>query len=182
MIPDIEKRTVYRIAIVGGESTGKTTLSVSLAHQLGCLWVPEFARYYLDAAGPKYSEPEVVMMARGQVIMEDAMARQQLADVRPVLVCDTNLVVFYVWLQHSYNRVPDWITDALAGRRYDLTLLCAPTLPWQEDPLREHPDLQDYFFEQYQQVLRQFDIPYRSVDATKFSVADLATDLELAGV
>ena len=33
-----------RVALLGGESSGKTTLAIALAQALGTVWVPEYGR------------------------------------------------------------------------------------------------------------------------------------------
>ena len=38
-----------RVAIVGAESTGKTTLATALAEHYRTAWVPEFGRLYTEA-------------------------------------------------------------------------------------------------------------------------------------
>lgn len=149
-----------RIAIVGGESTGKSTLAQSLSNKLGCLWVPEYARYYLEIHGPAYTQPMVEEMARGQQTLELAIAAQAKQRGDQFLVLDTTLVVFHIWHQHSYGWVPDWIQEYISKQSLSLCLVTAPDLPWQPDPLREHPDLREYFFAQYQKVLNSYRIGY----------------------
>ena len=39
-------KNIIKIAIVGPESTGKSTISKGLAQHYQTLWVPEYARYY----------------------------------------------------------------------------------------------------------------------------------------
>ena len=43
-----QKSDCLRIVLYGPESTGKTTLARSLAEHYKTLWVPEFARNYLQ--------------------------------------------------------------------------------------------------------------------------------------
>lgn len=158
-----------RIAIVGGESTGKSTLAQHLAGQLGCLWVPEYARHYLEQTGPVYDKRAVEDMARGQLILEDALAVQAASLGHEWLVCDTTLLVIEVWMQHSYQHVPTWIEETNRTRNYHTTLLCAPDLPWEYDPLREHPDLREYFFLEYKRVLKKYGLEYVLVDGERKS-------------
>jgi nicotinamide riboside kinase len=57
------------------------------------------------------------------------------------------------------------VEEELARRTYDLILLCAADLPWQADPLREHPDLEqrEQFFTQYLQLAQASGIPYQHI-------------------
>ena len=59
----------YIITIVGPESSGKTTLARQLAAELGCPWVPEYARQYLEQRGGYYDETDLDMIAEGQMMV-----------------------------------------------------------------------------------------------------------------
>jgi nicotinamide riboside kinase len=78
------------------------------------------------------------------------------------LFCDTDLRVIQVWSQHRFGKVDPWVLEEIARRTYDLILLCSPDLPWQEDPLREHPELEmrQHFFEFYQQLTQASGFPW----------------------
>jgi nicotinamide riboside kinase len=61
------------------------------------------------------------------------------------------------------------VLEEIARRTYDLILLCAPDLPWQEDPLREHPELEmrQHFFEVYQQLSEASGFPWVLISGEK---------------
>ncbi len=56
----------FVITIVGAESSGKTVLAKQLADALSCVWVPEFAREYLEKLGRPYEIEDLEEIARGQ--------------------------------------------------------------------------------------------------------------------
>lgn len=64
-MPELLKPFV--ITVVGPESSGKTTLARELAHNLGCPWVPEYARAYLSELGRTYHEQDLLKIAEGQL-------------------------------------------------------------------------------------------------------------------
>ena len=122
------------IALLGAESTGKTTLAAALADQLAqdsglrVSWVPEVLRLWCDERGrtPRVDEQEGIL--REQHTRIDAAA-----STHDLVVCDTTAVMTAV-----YHRIVfgDRSLDALAAglhRRVDLTLLTALDLPWQAD-------------------------------------------------
>jgi NadR type nicotinamide-nucleotide adenylyltransferase len=125
-----------RISITGPESAGKSTLAAELAAHYGTVFVPEYARTYLEANGPGYLLPDLEAIARGQLAAEDAAAAQ----ATQLLFCDTDLLVIKIWAENAFGACPAWVLAELARPRYALTLLLAPDLPWAPDPLREHPD------------------------------------------
>jgi NadR type nicotinamide-nucleotide adenylyltransferase len=128
--------TPLRISITGPESAGKSTLAAELAAHYSTVFVPEYARAYLEANGPRYALPDLEAIAHGQLAAEDAAAAQ----ATKLLFCDTDLLVIKIWAENAFGTCPAWVLAELARSRYALTLLLAPDLSWAPDPLREHPD------------------------------------------
>ena len=147
-----------RILILGPESTGKSTLAEKLAKHFAEPWVPEVAREYLEKLERPYAFEDLLQIGKQQMRTEDELAMQ----AQNYLFCDTDLRVIQVWSQHRYGKVDPWVLEELARRTYDLILLCAPDLPWQADPLREHPELEmrQQFFEIYKQLSQASGIPW----------------------
>src|SRR5438105_15460655 len=48
LAPNVRACLVKRVAIVGAESTGKTTLAEELARHFDTVWVPEYGREYTE--------------------------------------------------------------------------------------------------------------------------------------
>ncbi|MEY3648290.1 MAG: hypothetical protein RLZ13_1175 [Bacteroidota bacterium] len=147
-----------RILILGPESTGKSTLAEKLAQHYAEPWVPEVAREYLENLDRLYTYEDLLQIGKQQMNLEDELA---LTATR-FLFCDTDLRVIQVWSQHRYGKVDPWVLDEIARRTYGLILLCATDLPWQEDLLREHPELEmrQHFFEVYQQLAQASEFPW----------------------
>jgi NadR type nicotinamide-nucleotide adenylyltransferase len=147
-----------RILILGPESTGKSTLAEKLAEHYAEPWVPEVAREYLEQLDRPYGYDDLLQIGRQQMQLEDEMA----AGAKNHLFCDTDLRVIQVWSQHRFGKVDPWVLEEITRRTYDLILLCAPDLPWQEDPLREHPELEmrQQFFDVYQQLTLASGFPW----------------------
>jgi NadR type nicotinamide-nucleotide adenylyltransferase len=150
--------TMKKIVVIGPESTGKSTLSEALAQALHTSWAPEYARQYLEEHGPGYVEDDLLAIARGQVAAEDAQALL----AHQYLICDTDLHVVKVWAEYKYGRVHPWIVEEIARRKYDLYLLTDIDLPWQDDPLREHPqpEMRQYFYEVYRKIVADSGVPF----------------------
>lgn len=151
--------SLIKVAIVGPESTGKTSLAEKLAAHFNTHWVPEYAREYLDKTGGKYGQSDLLKIARGQVNLEDKLAKES----QNLLFCDTNLLVIKIWSEHKYQNCHPWIIQELMRRKYDLHFLCDVDIPWKEDPLREHPDLRIYFFKRYRTELTNLKIPFHVI-------------------
>jgi nicotinamide riboside kinase len=61
-----------RIAILGAESTGKSTLAPALAARYGTLWVPEYLREFVETQQRVPFEDDQIDIARTQRAREDA--------------------------------------------------------------------------------------------------------------
>lgn len=156
---------MLKIAITGPESTGKTTLARQLAQHYHTLWVPEYARFYLTFLDRPYTPEDVVEMAKGQVHWENELAKL----TKTFLFCDTDLIVAKIWLKFKYNIQNEWIERQLKSKSYALHLLCNMDLPWQDDPLRENPNLQDRqtLYDLYKKELEALDVPYFEIGGSE---------------
>jgi len=131
-MPPRSSQRVRRVAIVGPESTGKSTLARRLAAEFDTLFVPEYAET-LIAAG--VTDPTALTtrdledFARGQHASEDSLADS----ARSWLICDSDALTTQLYAERLLGICPRWIAAEAAERRYDLTLLCAPDVPWQPD-------------------------------------------------
>lgn len=139
-----------RIVLTGPESTGKTTLASALAAHYQLPLVPEYARQFLDGLSRPYEEADLLTIAKGQWAAEEATAAQN-----PYIVCDTSLLVIKVWSDFKYGRCHPWIVEKWRKRSGQLYFLCGTEVPWQYDPLREHPDYREELYEIYKINLQQ---------------------------
>ena len=145
-----------KIAIVGPESTGKSTLSAKLAAHYKTEWVHEYAREYLNSINRSYNYDDLKFIAQGQLEEED----RKLEDASKLLICDTTLLVLKVWSESAFKKCDEFIVSNLNKRNYDLHLLCNIDLPWVPDPQREHPDKRKYFFDLYEAELKKRKLNY----------------------
>jgi NadR type nicotinamide-nucleotide adenylyltransferase len=147
---------VKKIAIVGPESTGKSTLAEALAQHYQTVWVPEYARGYLSKLGREYDQSDLIKIAHGQLRLED----EWINDANRFLFCDTNLVVIKIWSEFKYGTCAPEILQRMQERKYDLHLLTNIDLPWEADPQREHPDKRMELFNLYETELKNQKLPF----------------------
>lgn len=130
-----------KIVVLGPESTGKSYLCSQLASYYHTSWVPEYAREYLMANGKDYTPDDLLIIAREQLLREEAALKNVHGPGSDLLFIDTDLYVIKVWSEFVFNRCDNSILTRIAERHYDLYLLCNTDLPWVADELREYPDL-----------------------------------------
>jgi len=152
---------MIRISVTGPESTGKSWLAQQLAEHYNSLWVPEYARKYLESINRPYTYNDILLIAKNQFIEENALAQNT-----ELLFCDTDFCVTSIWCNVKYGKCHHWITEHLKQNNYNLYLLCDIDLPWQYDPLREHPQMRAALFEMYKDLLSGHGFNYRIVSGT----------------
>jgi NadR type nicotinamide-nucleotide adenylyltransferase len=152
---------MIRISITGPESTGKSWLAEHLALHYQTKWVPEYAREYLEKIKRPYSYNDILMIAQNQFEEETSHESET-----HLLFCDTDFCVTSIWCNVKYGKCHPWITSELNQNHYALYLLCDIDLPWQYDPLREHPDMRKELFEMYQNLLEEKHFNYKVVTGT----------------
>ena len=157
-----------KIAIIGPESTGKSTLCEQLAEHYHTLWCPEYARKYLLEHGTAYSFDDLLAIAKGQVALEEefvqlAIGNRQLAtpEAYPLFI-DTDMYVMKVWCEFVFGKCHEYILEQIAERKYDLYFLCNVDLPWTHDELREYPDLEtrQKLYQIYKGIMTDQTVPW----------------------
>ena len=152
---------MFKIAITGPESTGKSTLSEKLAHHYNTNFVPEYSRSYLENFVGQYTENDVVEIAKGQynLILEEEKKSSK------ILIADTEIVVCKIWVEYVFKHSNRVIDEILKQQDFDLYLLCDIDLPWVYDPLRENPNIDERkeLFEIYRNTLEQMKVPFEIV-------------------
>lgn len=131
-----------RIVIYGPESTGKTTLAEKLAQYYNTVWVPEFARSYLDEKGVWVELSDIPIIAKGQIAGEDKLAQQ----ANRLLICDTELITTCVYSRHYFGECPAEVLQKADERQYDLYLLLDIDVPFVADWQRPDADSREEFF------------------------------------
>jgi NadR type nicotinamide-nucleotide adenylyltransferase len=145
-----------KVVILGPECTGKSELSEFLAREFQTVWVPEFARTYINNLTRPYEASDLPNIARGQLTLEDKLA----SEGNNLLICDTDLYVIKIWSMFKYGFVHPEISTAINDRKYDLYLLTYIDIPWVADPLREHPHERERLYELYLNEMRHQPVPF----------------------
>ncbi len=154
---------MIKIALTGPESTGKTELCIRLAEHFQAVYEPELAREYVEKLGYTYTFEDVCTIARLQSEQE---MKYEAGEKDKLVFFDTDLIITKVWLEFKYGQVPEYITENLSARLIDLYLLCEPDLPWVSDPVREHGDDREFFFDWYEREINIQGTPYVKISGT----------------
>ena len=161
-------KSVINVAILGAESTGKTTLCRDLAAHFGCPWVPEYMRTYLQAKWDKEqltcTWEDLLPIAQGQIELENKLAAQAAqSDHNHYLFCDTSLFELMVYSNWYYGDCPKALTNAALTHHYDLILLTEVDIPWVADDLRDSPHQRDEISAYFESQLTRHQKPFHRI-------------------
>jgi len=145
---------VVKVVMFGPESTGKTTLSQQLARHYNTVWVPEYARDYLQDVWNNErrtcEQKDLIPIAIGQMSLENDLAKK----ATDVLFCDTDLLETKVYSKEYYGGYVDPLLDEAARNNfYDLYFLTYIDVPWEADDLRDRPTQREEMFEAFKKAL-----------------------------
>lgn len=161
-------RNIVKIVLFGPESTGKTTLSKQLARHYNTVWVPEYAREYLqnkwNNERKTCENSDLLPIAFGQMELENKLAKK--AD--RVLICDTDLLETKVYSEEFYGGFVDAELEKAAKQNtYDLYLLTYIDTPWEEDDIRDKPNERIEMFNAFEEALKKYNRPYILLTGSK---------------
>ena len=167
-----------RIAIVGAESTGKSTLAPALAAELAalsglrCTAVGEWLRQWCDQHGRTPRPDEQRDIAQQQQALIDAAAATY-----DVVVCDTTPLMTAVYSAKLFND-HSLDEDAVAQqRRAAITLLTALDIPWVADGLqRDGPQVRGPVDDRVRALLIDHGLPWALVTGTGEARLQAAVD------
>lgn len=150
-----------KVVLFGPESTGKTTLSSQLARYYNSVWVPEYAREYLQDKWNnerKTCEPKDLMpIAEGQIELENKLSQK----TNTILICDTDLLETKVYSEAYYLGYCDPVLEKYAlENTYDLYFLTYIDTPWEADDLRDKPEEREAMFKAFEDALKNNNRPY----------------------
>jgi len=151
---------IKRIVLIGPESTGKTTLTQQLAEHYQTVWLPEYAREYVENLNRPYTFDDVEIIARHQVELEKQLKQQ----ANKYFFLDTDLIITKIWFDVVYQNCPKWIIDEIETTPRFLYLLCYPDIEWQPDKSRENGgEMRVTLYNMYKSELESFGLTYKVI-------------------
>ncbi len=132
LAPPVYADFVERIVLLGGESTGKSSLAAALAQALGSVHVAEFGREHWLAKDGALEYHDLLHIGRTQVAHENAAAE----GANRYLVCDTSPLTTLFYSGAMFGRAEPEL-QRLAERPYAHTFLCADDFPFVQDGTRQ---------------------------------------------
>jgi NadR type nicotinamide-nucleotide adenylyltransferase len=144
LAPVVYRDFVRRVGILGGESTGKSTLAAQLASRLQTMFTAEYGRELWEEKSGALEPSDLLDIARVQVGREETL----IGRANAVLLCDTTPLTTMLYSQAMFGAVPDALV-MLGRRQYDVVFLCAPDVPFVQDGTRRDEAFRHWQHEWY---------------------------------
>lgn len=129
----VRKDVVKKVAVIGTESNGKSTLVQNLALLFNTKYVEEYGRTFMYEVGDTYTIPEdyhtIVMQHWLNVEKEKRHANK-------VLFVDTEAIVTQNFSHLYEGKYQDIIDAVIKIQQYDLVLFLEPDVKWVDDGTR----------------------------------------------
>ncbi len=125
------------VAIVGGESSGKTTLVHKLANYYGASFALEMGRLYVGTdlggseVGLQYSDYAPIALDHAQAMRHAAMNA-----TAAVTIIDTDFVTSQAFCEEYEGRSHPFLTACIDEFRADFTIMLDNNTPWVDDGMR----------------------------------------------
>lgn len=176
-IPTVTKDHLTRdVYIVGGESTGKSTLARTLANQLHTIYVKEYAIDYIGEHGRELNEVDLFSIARGQLALQKTLRRES----NLFCIHDTDLITSKIWYKKFFEKENPFFDDLISRQNDGFYILLKPTLKWVAEEYRYYEADVDrnWFHEEFKQQLNHYGKKYVEVDVDEYLVQSITNNLK----
>lgn len=164
------------IFIVGGESTGKSTLAHSLSEQLKTVYVNEYAIDYINEHGRDLNEKDLLLIARGQLALQRTLRKES----NLFCIHDTDIITSKIWYKKFFG-IDNVIFDDLINAQQDgFYILLKPTLKWVAEEYRYYEATVDrnWFHDEFKKQLEHYNKKYIEVDVDDYLIHSIKNNLK----
>lgn len=161
----MQNKKATTIIFTGPESSGKTTLSKSIADYYQVNWVKEYSRTYLENLQRPYQQTDLITIAKGQLEKEQTFIKNNPNNLFHFF--DTSLLVIKVWSIFKYGSYNFELEKMLLQNLPDYYFLCDYHIPWEYDPMRENPNERAELYRLYKKELIALKVPFFEIKGTK---------------
>lgn len=134
ILPEFRRYLKKTITFFGAESTGKTTTSKVIAKLFNTLWLPEWARPYLELVGPDLTTDKMLNIANAQRALQ-ITGQDNLEHY--FVIQDTDLFsTLGFWEAWDDDWIPTSLKKDAHFLKSDLYIILSSDIPYEPDPLR----------------------------------------------
>lgn len=151
---------IPKIVFLGAMSTGKSTLTETLAKKYQTNFTPEYGRQYWEEhqVDRRIGFEDFNIIAEHHIDYEDEMV----LNANQYLFVDTNAITTAMYCMDYHQKLPSKLKQLAIenAQRYDLFFLCEDDIPYDNTWDRSGPQKRAVFHQQIIADLKQRRIPY----------------------
>lgn len=153
-LPDnVKPFFVKRIAVMGPESVGKSTLTKDLANRFSTNFVEEYGRTVYENNGNRVGLEDFIPISKGRQDLEDWLIKHS----NKMIFCDTEDLTTWIFVKmyfpDRYLEVEEHFTECLSKKpKYDLYILLKPDCEAVQDGTRNFLDER---WDHYREIKRE---------------------------
>ena len=140
MIPEAQSHFRKTVAIIGPESTGKSTLVKLMAKIFNSTGLHEYGRTITISNENQFTNDDFFLITKGQDTLIKLAKKN---GTGPFVLTDTEAYVTYLYGLLYQKRNFKAIREFAAEQRIDHYIVMAPTVPWVDDGLRVQPNQEE---------------------------------------
>lgn len=168
LTPETKGYFALRVAVVGAESTGTTTLACDMARELQTAWVPEYGRVYYEGkmTGKNLNDwdsSEFAHIAESQNDLEDELAKS----ANKVLICDTNSFATEIWHERYVGFMNKELEKISSKNPADFYIVTNTEIPFVQDGTRDGEHIRQRMHERFVEELRKRKFNYIVVSGSR---------------
>jgi len=164
--PVVYADLIIKVCFMGAPSTGKTTLTRTLAEHHNTKWMPEYGgEYWLK----HHVERRITLEQFEEIAPEHNSREDKLTlESRKYLFCDTSPITTYVFAKDYHGKADPVLTRMAmeAEKRYDLIFLCDTDIPYADTWDRSGDQKRKWFQNQIVGDLAERRLPFFKVSGT----------------
>ncbi len=156
---------IKKIAIIGAECSGKSTLTKRLAIQNQGIAVFEYLRHYCSLYGIPSSLNQQIFIAKKQIELENIAVfnslKLSLKGQYRQIFCDTSPLLTYIYTLYYFKIDSEFLKELAIKHQktYQKTFLLRP-LAWIADGQRDSPKVQRIIYNMLLDYLNKFKIKF----------------------
>lgn len=170
--PEVYAFFVKRMCFLGGESTGKSTITQLVAKSLQAEFVLEYGRELWESNRGNLQFEDMLSIAETQIQRENGKS----LITKEWVICDTSPLTTFFYSLDLFGKA-DKTLELLSWRPYDLVVLCAPDFDFVQDGTRRDPSFREKQNQWYLKTLEERNIPYvileGSIESRLKSILDI---------
>jgi len=163
-----KKSFTMNMCIFWPESSGKSTLLAELSNFFKTVWVPEYARTYLETRNihtPNFTitANDLLHIAKWQAAVHDSLMQY----ANKLTLCDTDIYSTYIRSKWLLNKPLESLRK-IKHIKNDFYILLSPDINFENDPIRYYPNQKDRlkFFDDCEDFLKKNKLPYAVISGT----------------